>query len=104
MGRVYKFIYAQKEGTVEYHYNKAVELALQRVRGLVKKILKENPQFDHFVMGNGDYDFRGKDNNYVEKEGADQELCDFIDEWDDYLRLTGTPMKIYSTGKVITNW
>lgn len=104
---------------IEKHYQKACELAEEKVEKLARKILLKNPELHEFVMAMGDWFFTLKaqpedeENNAI-KEGeicwdvdSDPrftEISNFIMEWDEYLKLTGIPMRFTATGPKITDW
>lgn len=104
---------------IEYHYQKATDIALKEVERLAREILKEHPEFKEFIMAMGSYFFTTKKkgeiistwenvykgNRYVKENAKDcfVELNDFIRKWDD-LKLTGCGMRFTATGKVVTDW
>lgn len=72
------------------------------------KILKKHPNLNEFISGMGLYHFIGKDDNSLlhnlPKYIAESKLILFIDEWDDFLRLSGNPLRIKADGSVIRDW
>ena len=97
---------AQKE--IDRLYDQTVNAALAEVERIARKILVEHPVLDEFIMGMGTWSFtsrrdKGMSWTYPDKTYM-KPMDDFICEWDEYLRLTGTPMRFTATGKVKTEW
>lgn len=88
------------------HYQAAVELALAEVERRARKVMREHPAMVEFVMVMGGWSFKGRDGQSycAEDKGYLQPLEDFISEWDQYLKLTGTPMRFTAIGPVRTQW
>ena len=90
---------------VQRHYLQAEDLALIEVERLARKILVEHSNLDEFVMGMGEAFFSdGYENLAIDERAYMKPLRDFIGEWDDVLKLTGTPMRFTATGKKVTDW
>lgn len=86
----------------------ATDKALAHVEKLARRILRRNKRLDYFLMAMGDAFFtvKGKedDNLGLDERKAFKELHEFIEEFDDFLGLTGTPMMFTATGPVVTDW
>jgi hypothetical protein len=111
-----------KRQAVVDHYNKASQFASEFVEQEARKILVEHPELDEFVMAMGTWFFKWKigatDNQgIVIEEWMDQNvqegsvpfikesvLAEFIANWDEYLKITGEPMRFTATGPVVRNW
>lgn len=87
-------------------HNEAVDLALKEVEKRARKILSSHPGLDEFVMGMGVAVLTKKDGEYVHREDAKytDSLYRFIDRWDEYLKLTGEPMRFTATGAKHNRW
>lgn len=107
------------EKQVKEHYNKAVEIALENVEKMARNILRRHKHIDYFVMAMGTYYFVDKNGNIVDThtevyrnggyshddaKAYFKPLNDFIGRWNEYLKLTGNPMKLTAKGKIITDW
>lgn len=106
---------------IERHYSAACDLASKIVEQRARTILCEHPELDEFVMAMGEWFFTYKvgaidrsgieilegDSNIVhESEELDfaKPIIDLITEWDNYLKITGEPMRFTAKGPVITEW
>lgn len=86
-------------------HNDTFNLGIEVVQEIAMKILKKNKIFDEFTMGMGTWCFWDKRGfQYSWNSDKTKEMQNFMSEWDDYLHLTGQPMKITSEGDVITDW
>ena len=114
-----------KKDSIEYHYDRACNLGIQRVEKLARTILRNHPQYDEFIMGMGScfFTLKGKEAgkgdivstvsrrmndsyNYVHYDTYKyfKPLNDFIGKWDAYLKLTGEAMRFTAKGKKVTDW
>ncbi len=109
---------------VAVHYYKACELASAKVEEMARQILSEHKELDEFIMAMGSYFFTYKSkkrkneylSGYTQKMNSswnyyyeDSEpflipLNKFIDEWDNYLKITGDGMRFTATGVKVTDW
>ena len=96
---------------ISHHYDEACRLAIEEVERLARKILCKHRNLDEFVMAMGLAIFTEKGKDFVRYGGLDLEdrayfkpLERFLYEWDDYLKLTGAPMRFTADGPVITEW
>lgn len=103
---------------ISNYYDSAFDLSIQLVEKLARQFLKDNSQFDEFVMAMGSWFFtykvgvRDHNGDKVKKGNTCchdvlpnmKEICDFIDEWDMVLKITGYPMRFTASGNVITDW
>jgi hypothetical protein len=89
------------------YYHLAVELALLDVEKEARKILREHSHLEEFVMAMGSWCFwttdGGQVDNYYDFKYL-KPLVDIFEEWDEYLKLTGTPMRFTANGKKVTYW
>lgn len=92
---------------------------LKLVEFKARTILRNNPKLHEFIMGMGGWIFTDKAGDTVEthterrnddytyryvcKDWA-KPVAELIDEWDQYLKLTGNPMRFTLNGPVITDW
>lgn len=96
---------------IKYYYNKAVDLALIEVKRLVFKMFKEHPNLRGFTMANGTVFFTIEIKGYsdlqhigLEERSYLKPLDKLFNKWDNYLKLTGIPMKFTSTNGIIMEW
>ena len=83
----------------------ASTLASKEVIRIARKILKADPSLTEFIMGMGRWMFSDKDGViYDADQSRFAELCDFIDEWDNTIHITGEPMRFTATGPIIRDW
>lgn len=94
------------ERVLAQHYRTLFTLALQEVERLARLIMKRY-NFTGFVMAMGDAFFVDQQGSQVEdRDPRVASLVNFLDRWDNVLRLTGTPMKIIGrwNAPIITKW
>ena len=101
---------------IEFHYNKACEIAEKEVERLAREILKKNSSLDEFVNAMGVCFFTSKGGNEYDtiylfdydtgkpSRKIFTELCDLYTEWNDYLKLTGFAMRFTVDGEKRINW
>ena len=98
--------------TIAKHYQAAETVALKLIEQRARKILKEHPKLKEFVMCMGSAQFTLKNRDVFDSYSTYDDtyprylnpVFDLIDEWDRYLKLTGTPMRFTADGPKITNW
>lgn len=100
-----------KNKEIEYHYNKTIELAINEIKRLVCKILKEHSNLKGFIVANGTVFFQIKIKGYSQLQNIGLEersylkpLDKLFSEWNYYLKLTGIPMKFTSLPDKIIEW
>lgn len=86
-------------------------LALREVKKRARKILRDHPALDEFVMAMGGAFFttktREKERSVIlvlDDRAYFKPLDDFLCEWDRSLKLTGHPMRFTAHGKIVTDW
>lgn len=91
---------------VKFHYDKAGDFAVAEVERMARQILLTHPNLNEFIMGMGLACFTDKADNSLDTSDRRymKPLDDFISEWDEYLKITGEPMRFTATGKKITSW
>lgn len=96
---------------IEALFNQAVAIGLKHVETIARDILKTHPELTEFTMAMGSYTFtESRPDNAVGIElGGDERdffkpLFDFMNDWDKYLKLTGSPMRFTADGPVVTEW
>jgi hypothetical protein len=106
---------------IEIQYGKASDIALGLIEQRARAILRKKKNLNEFVMGMGVINFTDKNGEIVDhnhQTGYDEYLdqsyyepfrwakpvTDILDEWDDYLKLTGTPMRFTADGPIIRQW
>lgn len=116
-------MYDLRHDTEEY-YNRAVRKAVEYVEKSARLILREHQELDEFIMGMGYAGFTVKegtenivfcdspDINAFSPEGSGyhfvgpslESLAEFLCEWDEYLKITGEPMRFTADGPKVTEW
>lgn len=97
-----------KEEMEKCHKNASI-CADRYVEQLARDVLASYPELDEFVKGMGTWFFSVKgDIKYFEDFDKPTkeliELDDFICEWDNVYRMTGSPVRFTAKGKRVTNW
>jgi hypothetical protein len=87
-------------------YDAARKEALIAVEGMAREILTKHSNLDEFVMAMGTCFFTEKKTGQIKYDIPlyTKDLMTFIDKWDEYLKITGEPMRFTAAGKKITNW
>lgn len=95
-----------KPTEVRRHYDQAVSIALEIVEKRARAILLAHKgSLREFTMSMGMWCFTDLRGDIVEPVYINNSsLARFIMEWDEYLKLTGSPMRFAATGPKITNW
>lgn len=107
---IMKFIWINNMKNPHVHisreYHKLVNIALEYIKYEAKRILLEHPELDEFVMGMGTYFFTDKNKNTISLEDLRyaNNLNLFINKWDEYLKLSGVPMRFTATSPVVIIW
>ena len=72
-----------------------------------KKLMELHPLLNKFCIAMGTWCFYDENRKPIDEEDyayiRNSNLAKFIHEWDDYLKLTGNPIKI-ENGKVLRDW
>lgn len=98
---------------IQIHYNRACEIALLEMEKLAREILRKNKTLKEFVNAMGSCFFTTYEGDTIDlweygtsrlTKPSFKKLADLIMEWDDYLKLTGEPMRFTATGEKITDW
>ena len=85
------------------------KLILEEVEERARKILRENPGVEEFIMGMGTAFFAYKGGPvYPGSTTCDDKkymrpVLDLLEEFEE-LRITGYPMRFTATGKTVTDW
>ena len=116
-----ELILTNLRNSVSSQYEKACDNALKVVEILARKIMTDNPDFCDFCMAMGSWSFSyevGSFNEFMEENRTSrklvekdlfefefEELDEFINEWDRYLKLTGNPVRIDNAkAPIVTDW
>jgi len=80
---------------VKKHYDMAVEQALLNIEQMARDLMQQYPDLEEFSMSMGDWCFFGDngDAQYDRNDPRLQTLNEFISRWDEYLKLTGYPIR-----------
>lgn len=89
---------------IDIMLRQASELAIQEVERIARRILKQNRNLIEFVMAMGCWCFWTNEEPLDNEDSRFKELAEFMAEYNDKLKLTGTPMRFTATGPVETNW
>jgi hypothetical protein len=90
---------------VDKLYTEACHIALALIEKKARKIMREHLNIQEFVMAMGGWNFWYYDGNQVPSDLKYLEpVRKIFDEWDDYLKLTGTPMRFTAEGLIRTDW
>jgi hypothetical protein len=85
--------------------DQAGQMAIEYVEFLARKILREHPHLNEFVMAMGACFFtEGRNTLGLEERAYMKPLEDFIDEWNETFGITGCPMRFTANGQRITDW
>lgn len=90
------------EKMIEKYYMKAFNTAILLIEHRARLILKHHPELIEFIMGMGIYSWIDSNGNTIEVNF--RSIDKIIEEWDEYLHLTGNPMRFTATGPVVTDW
>lgn len=87
-------------------FDAVVDLALQEVEERARRILRRHPSLTEFYMAMGTAFFMTTDGTTLglDERAYMRPLADFLSEWDDFLRVTGTPMRFTADGDLSTDW
>ena len=103
--------------TIQLFLDNASDIASKEVEKLARKILKEHPRYDEFIMGMGSYTFTLKNGEghvdtmtsrmnsrwvYIISDTYEyfKPLNDFMGEWDEILKISGEPMRFTATSEI----
>jgi hypothetical protein len=93
---------------ISFHLDRAATLARAEVERLARKLLREHPNLEAFIMAMGLATFSVKgqaDSLALYERKYFKPLEDFIVKWDSALGLTGDPMWIEGPdGEIKTEW
>jgi hypothetical protein len=91
---------------LEQCYDRAIDLASEIVEKMARKILRKDKSLHFFCMSMGLAIFVTKDdkNLGLDEKKAFKELNAFVDDWDEYLKVTGEPMAFTADGPKVTEW
>ena len=96
---------------IEKQFMKASDMASEFVETEARRILREHPALHEFVMAMGIWSFTTREGeSYMPgfyttpKYIKNSRLAKFIFQWDEYLKITGEPMRFTADGPTIRNW
>ena len=100
---------SDNEARVLLQYQSARRTALHYIERMARAMLRKHKDLGEFVMGMGTWTFNYKDRSkgriaWNVKHIDNSKLAKFIEEWDDALKLTGTPMRFTADGPIVTEW
>lgn len=90
-------------------YNQLQNVALSELESLVKQAFKDDSRLTDFVCAMGSTTFCAKKQGIIDdfdkyKYPAIKPTFDFIDKWDDILKLSGAGIWLKSDGTKLTHW
>lgn len=90
-------------------YDKTVREALKHVEFLARQAFKEDSRITDCVMAMGSYTFYAKRKGIIDDYDFDKypaiiPFLEFMDEWDEYLKLSGAGLWFKSDGTTLTDW
>jgi len=103
-------------GDIKRYYERSRREALKELELRARKAMKKHVAIKEFVMAMGTAYFvcrsEGQEVLLSFEEEAEnfpyakalRPTLDLIAEWDDYLKLTGTPMRFTADGPVVKEW
>lgn len=90
----------QLDASYKYTFDLAIELLTQTAR----KVMVDNPKPIEYVQGVGTWFFVTKKGNFETESDACRPIFEIMDRYDEYLHLTGHPMRFTKDGSVINDW
>lgn len=93
-------------GIIQSYLDSASEVAIKEVERIARKTMRAYPEITCFCMAMGTAHFYDADGPMCEpNDKRSKELDDFLDEYDQFLKITGRPMRLDShNGKICTDW
>jgi hypothetical protein len=85
--------------TIENHYNKAVSEALSLIEKKALVILQKHRNIHEFTMGMGAAFFTNHIGAVMEVRSYMRPVFNILNEWDEYLKLTGEFMTLTANGR-----
>lgn len=98
-----KYIIRNKINESNNILNEACVIAVSEIERLARIRLNNNKKLGEFIMAMGSYFFTLK-NGEVVHDFKDKKIDSIINEFDDFLKITGTPMRFTANGKKIEDW
>jgi len=91
---------------IQSYLDSASEVAIKEVERLARKTMRDNPEITCFIMAMGSASFYDADGPMCDpNDKRSKELDDFLDKYDQFLRITGYPMRLDShNGKLQFDW
>lgn len=88
------------------HYNAAFNVAIELIEKRARAILRKHPNLSEFISAMGTWGFIPKDKDAWTRDDLKymKPVADIYDEWDDYLKLSGEPMRFTAHGPVVRDW
>lgn len=96
---------------IETYYDQASADASAFVEQEARALLHKHPCLQEFVMGMGLWSFSTQSGEShlpgfytTPKYITNSRLGKFINQWDEYLKITGEPMRFTADGPVVREW
>lgn len=92
---------------VSRSYNRAVRLCNQRVELEARKVLLKHLNLKEFIKAMGRWIFTDQKGNIIYDGHLDKRFKRverIISRWDEYLKLTGDPVRFTAKGPRVTDW
>lgn len=89
---------------IQLHYQAATDVALELIEKRARVILRKHRNLTEFLSAMGAWFFIDKNGNTLTELEYMKPVADIYDEWDEYLKLSGEPMRFTADGPVIRDW
>jgi hypothetical protein len=90
-------------------YDQTVNEALREIERLARQAFKKDKRLVGCVVAMGSFMFKTRGGEIIDDSDEDeypatQPFFEFMDEWDDYLKLSGAGRWFKSDGTTLTDW
>jgi hypothetical protein len=90
---------------ISNYYNLAHNKAIELIIVCAKDIMKRNPEILEYCQAMGTWNFTELSGDFIDNDDKRvKSISDIMDEWDEYLKLTGYPMRFTAKSEILTNW
>lgn len=96
-----------KDANISKLYRAAQEEAVKLTEQMARKILREHPNLDEFIMAMGGWSFtiKGSPEHISEGDRAYLEpIYKLFCDWNEELHIGGHPMRFTADGEIRTDW
>lgn len=89
---------------IQRHYQAAYDTALELIEKRARVILRKHRNLTEFLSAMGAWFFIDKNGDTFTEFEYMKPVADIYDEWDEYLKLSGEPMRFTADGPIIRDW